>query len=338
MNRAATSADVARLAGVSRTAVSLVLNGRGEGQIAPETQAAIHAAAAELRYRPNRVALSLRHQQTHTIGVVTDAIATTAFGGRMLAGAMGVAHEAGYVLLVIDTMDDPELQAEALVTLHDRKVDGLMVAAMSQRLYEPGPDVPAGTVLVNCHDSAGRFTSVTADEEGGGRAAVRCLLDAGHRRIALLTGRMDAEAAALRLAGNRAALAEARLTAVAEGLGGWDISDGFAAGTELLGRPDRPTGIVCSNDRSALGVLLAAARLGLDVPGDVSLVGYDDDENVAPTCVPALTTVALPHREIGETATHLLLETLQKPRHRPPTQHLLPCPLVERATVAAPPR
>ena len=139
MPRRATSQDVADLAGVSRSAVSLVLNGHGAGNIAPEKQTLIIEAARRLSYTPNAVALSLRNRRSSTIGVVTDAIATSAFGGRLLQGAADAAVAAGYLLLVIDTQQELEREGNAYETLQNRQVDGFLFAAMSLRPYDAPP-------------------------------------------------------------------------------------------------------------------------------------------------------------------------------------------------------
>src|SRR5436190_13920589 len=140
MARKATSTDVAKQAGVSRAAVSLVLNGHGDGNIAPAKQDAIRNAARELRYTPNSAARSLRNQRTHTIGVVTDWIATSAFGHGVLSGAIEVARQAEYMVLVLDTHGDDRRETSAYELLLGRQVDALMFAAMSLRPYRaPAP-------------------------------------------------------------------------------------------------------------------------------------------------------------------------------------------------------
>ncbi len=151
MPRKATSQDVADLAGVSRSAVSLVLNGHGAGNIAPDKQTLIIEAARQLNYTPNAVALSLRNRRSSTIGVVTDAIATTAFGGQLLQGAADAAVAAGYLLLVIDTQKELEREGRAYETLQNRQVDGFLFAAMSLRPYDAPP------ALRSCTGSAGQL-------------------------------------------------------------------------------------------------------------------------------------------------------------------------------------
>ncbi|WP_125614677.1 LacI family DNA-binding transcriptional regulator [Specibacter cremeus] len=353
MPRKATSADVARLAGVSRSAVSFVLNGRADGNIAKDKQELIRAAARELHYTPNAVARSLQSSRTHTIGVVTDAIAGSPFAGKLLQGAGDAALAAGYLLLVIDTHSDAHREAGAFAALHDRQVDALMYAAMSLREYTPPAAMAGGpAVLANSYDPAGSLRAVIPDEVAGGRAAAQVLIDAGHRRVAFLSGTDELVAPGLRATGFRQALAAAGLPEAPIIPTGWQINDGFAGAMALLtdalvaddGGPrpgaDRPTGIVCANDRVAMGVLLACGRLGLRVPQDVSIVGYDDDETIAAPSVPALTTIALPHREMGEQAISLLLGALAEDAPAHPAAGngplLLECPVISRDSVAAP--
>ncbi len=333
--RRVTAQDVADRAGVSRASVSLVLNGRADGMVSDRNRAAVLAAAEELGYRPNSSAVSLRSRRTRTVGIVTDAIATTAFGGRLLAGAGDVALEAGYVPVLMDTRGDADREALVVDTLLSRQVDAVLVAAMSLMEYTPPPAlVETRPLLANCFPPGPGVPAVIADEVGGGRSAVQVLLDAGHRDVVLLAGTPDLVATHRRTEGFRAAMADAGLDGEVV-TAGWEVDKGYAAATAVLRRPHRPTGLVCANDRAAMGAVLAAARLGLDVPRDVSVVGYDDDENVAPCLVPPLTTVALPHEEIGRTAMRLLLDRVhgREPEREVTT---VACPLVRRSSVAPP--
>ncbi|MGA7203297.1 MAG: LacI family DNA-binding transcriptional regulator [Specibacter sp.] len=354
MVRKATSQDVADRAGVSRSAVSFVMNDRADGNIAKDKQELIRAAAKELNYTPNAVARSLQSRRTHTIGVVTDSIAGGPFAGKLLQGASNAAYRAGYLLLVIDTQSEDVREDSAFTTLLNRQVDALVFATMSLREHAPHPamtGLPA--VLANCFDPAGSIRSIIPDEVAGGRAAAQILLDAGHKDIAYLSGSGELVATARRTQGFKEAMGAAGIPAPEAVTAGWEIDDGYAAAIRLLagddGRTPRaghPTGIVCANDRVALGAMLACGTLGLRVPCDISLVGYDDDEPLARTTVPGLTTIALPHREMGEAAMEFLLADLGRgvrpARATTATsrtdQLLLPCPVVMRGSVAAPRR
>ncbi|MEV5609587.1 LacI family DNA-binding transcriptional regulator [Streptomyces sp. NPDC052225] len=337
-----TSRDVARLAGVSHTAVSFVFNGRAEGNLSAATQEKIRKAAEQLGYRPNAVARGLRRSRTAVIGLVTDHIASTPFAGALVRGAMETAWQAEHLVLSVDSGGDLAKEDAAVAELLDRRVDGIIYAAMSLRRAR----VPAGlhrtyAVFANCLPEDDSLAAVIPAERAGGRAAAKALLDAGHRRIALVGG-LDDIASAERLRGFRDAL-----RTVGERVGkewivrtGGEISAGYEGALRLfdgVAPQDRPTGVVCYNDRVAAGVLHAAARLGIDVPGDLSVVGYDDQEHMAAHLHPPLSTVALPHRAMGASAARLLLDAIET-RSAPKVEvRRVECPLVSRASVGAPP-
>ncbi|MBZ2197548.1 LacI family DNA-binding transcriptional regulator [Occultella gossypii] len=334
-----TSADVARRAGVSRTAVSLVLNGRGEGSISAANQARIHAAAAELGYRPNASAVNLRRRSTSTIGIVTDEITTSPFAGQLLQGAREAAFARGYLTIVADYGLDEAREHQMVQALRGRQVDAFVHAAMSMREVVPDPSmVELPTVLANCF-AAGGPAGVIADELEGGYRAARAVFDQGHRRVVMLAGRDEGErdyipATERRRRGfERAARevgAEARVIDA-----GWSIETGARHAAALLDVPaaQRPTAFVCARDRVAVGVVLAAARLGLQVPRDVSVIGYDDESDVAAQMSPPLTTIDLPHRRIGELAMEILLNAVLDGEPLPEQDVLVACELVVRGSV-----
>ncbi|MGA8791075.1 MAG: LacI family DNA-binding transcriptional regulator, partial [Paenarthrobacter sp.] len=319
MNRKATALDVAKLAGVSRSAVSLVLNGRGDGNVAKESQDRIRAAALELNYSPNAIALSLRNQRSRVIGILSDEVVVSPFDGNIIGGADDIARSRGFVTVVMDTERDSARDAGAIETLLDRQVDGLMYVTVGLKPI----DVPQGmlrvpSVLANCYDALPQpqLHHVIPDEVTGGREAAEHLLQLGHRDIALLAGDEDSPAAPLRVQGYRDAHAAANVPLQGDRIfmAGWDIDAGYRGAMKLLdgvSPADRPTAIMCANDRLAVGVTLAAARLGLSVPGDLSVMGYDDETRIADTMVPALTTMALPLREIGRAAMTTLLDAIE---------------------------
>jgi LacI family transcriptional regulator, galactose operon repressor len=166
--RKATAQDVADLAGVSRSAVSLVLNGRAQGHIARDKQQAIIDAAHRLNYTPNAVALSLRNRRSRTIGVLTWPGAS-GFACPMLHATLETATRSGYLLIFMDTANDRDHQGRALATLHDRQVDALLVIApdlINYRPVEVMSTIP--TILVNCLDPNSNLTSIVPDERGRG--------------------------------------------------------------------------------------------------------------------------------------------------------------------------
>ncbi|TXS51761.1 LacI family DNA-binding transcriptional regulator [Streptomyces sp. uw30] len=337
-----TSRDVARLAGVSHTAVSFVFNGRAEGNLSPATQERIRQAAAQLGYRPDPVARGLRSRRTAVIGLVTDEIASSPFAGRLLRGAMETAWDRDHLVLTVDSGGDPAKEDAAVAELLDRRVDGIIYAAMSLRRVR----VPEGlhrthSVLANCLPEDDSLPAVVPAERAGGRTAARLLLGAGHRRLAVIGG-LDDIASVERTRGFRDALRAEGVTVPAEWIvrGGGEISAGYAGALRLLDGVEpgrRPTGVLCYNDRVAAGVLHAATRLGIDVPADLSVVGYDDQEHMAAFLTPPLTSVALPHRAMGEAAARLLLDAIEAGRTPPATVRRLACPVVSRASVGPAP-
>ncbi|MGW7202084.1 LacI family DNA-binding transcriptional regulator [Streptomyces sp. NPDC054837] len=337
-----TSKDVARLAGVSHTAVSFVFNGRADGNLSPATQERIRQAADRLGYRPDPVARGLRRRRTAVIGLVTDEIATSPFAGRLLRGAMETAWDSEHLVLTVDSGGDPAKEDAAVAELLDRRVDGIIYAAMSLRRVR----VPEGlhrthSVLANCVPEDDSLPSVIPAERAGGRTAARLLLDEGHRRVAMVGGQDDM-ASADRLRGFRDALRAEGITVPKEWVvrSGGEISSGYQGALRVLdgvAADRRPTGIFCYNDRVAAGVLHAATRLGVAVPEELSVVGYDDQEHMAAYLTPALTTVALPHRAMGEAAARLLLDSIDTGRTSPATVRRLACPVVSRASVGPAP-
>ncbi|WP_210583824.1 LacI family DNA-binding transcriptional regulator [Streptomyces sp. GESEQ-35] len=333
-----TSRDVARLAGVSHTAVSFVFNGRAQGNLSPATQERIRQAAAQLGYRPDPLARGLRRSRTAVIGLVTDEIASSPFAGRLLRGAMETAWGSEHLILTVDSGGDPAKEDAAVAELLDRRVDGIIYAAMSLRRVR----VPEGlhrthSVLANCLPEDDSLPAVIPAERAGGRTAARLLLDQGHRRVALVGGQDDI-ASVERLRGFRDALRAEGITVPKEWVvrTGGEISGGYRGAEQLLADAPaarRPTGIFCYNDRVAAGVLHAATRFGIAVPDSLSVVGYDDQEHMAAFLTPPLTSVALPHRAMGEGAAQLLLDAIDTGRTPPATVRRLACPVISRASV-----
>ncbi|UKA48903.1 LacI family DNA-binding transcriptional regulator [Arthrobacter sp. FW305-123] len=341
MNRKATALDVAKKAGVSRSAVSLVLNGRGDGNVAKESQDRIRQAALELNYSPNAIALSLRNQRSRVIGILSDEVVVSPFDGNIIGGADDVARARGFVTVVMDTERDAARDASAIETLLDRQVDGLMYVTVGLKPIEiPHGMLRVPSVLANCYDDQPQpqLHHVIPDEVTGGREATEHLLELGHQDIALLAGSEDSPAAPLRVQGYRDAHAAAGIPVRNDRIfmAGWDIDAGFRGAMKLLdgvSPVERPTAIMCANDRLAVGVTLAAARLGLRVPEDLSVMGYDDETRIADTMVPSLTTMALPLREIGRAAMTTLLDAIEGTGDADfgtPVETMVPCRLVVR--------
>lgn len=342
--------DVAREAGVSVTTVSHILNNVESARVSEKTRLRVKATAARLDYGPNLIARGLRRQQSDMIGLLSEEIATTPHAGRIILGAENVARAHGLTLVLINTTRESTDIERDVHSLLRQQVDGVLYATM----YHREVDVPVAllgvpTVLIDAEDRAGRVPSVVPDEEGGAHAAVIELLSAGHRRIGFATNTDNVPATRGRLAGYAQALSEAGVGVDPELIVARESEThgGHQAALELLSQADRPTALFCYNDRMAMGAYRAAAELGLRIPADLSIVGFDNQELIAEGLFPPLTTVALPHLEMGEWAVERLTTMISdQPTqdHDPEDQDalavfkpaVLKCPLVPRSSVAAP--
>ncbi|NQX35718.1 LacI family DNA-binding transcriptional regulator [Herbiconiux sp. VKM Ac-2851] len=337
--------DVAREAGVSVTTVSHILNDVEFARASDETRERVKSTAERLGYGANRIARSLRRQQSEMIGLLSEEIATTPHAGRIILGAQEAARKRGLTLVLINTSrDELDIQRDTDALLR-QQVDGVLYATMYHREIDlPRSLRSVPTVLIDSTSHDGSVPSVVPDEEGGAYVAVDELIGHGHRRIGFVTNSDDVPATRGRLAGYRRALAEAGVEfdpalVVAEQS---ETPGGYKAALAVLDRDDadRPTALFCYNDRMAMGAYRAAAELGLRIPADLSIVGFDNQELIAEGLYPALTTVALPHFEMGEWALGALAELMvgdadsaTKDSYQPA---VLSCPLVRRDSVAAP--
>ncbi len=303
--------DVAAEAGVSATTASYILNGRGaQMRIAPETDERVRAAAARLGYRPNRSARSLRTRRTATIGLVSDQIAGEQYGSSMLTGATLAARELDHLVVMAESGGDADLERLLLEEMGERDVDGVVYATRTARTIHL-PDALKGvrSVLLNCEDPDLRFPSVVPDDEGGGRTAVATLLDAGITDVWVVGEDPTPEATAgpRRMVGIRAELAARGIDLAGVVPCEWSVTEGFAATSRWLARGGRAEGLVCMNDRLAMGVYQALAVVGLRVPDDVSVVSFDGSA-LAGWLRPVLTSVELPFTELGALAVRRLLD------------------------------
>lgn len=343
MGRRASIRDVAARAGVSPTTVSHVLNNTPGTRTSPETRARVHAAAAQLGYSANAVARALRTRRSDSIGFVGDEIATTPFAGKLIQGAQEVVRQHDGVLLVTNTGYDPELEDREIGELLNRDIDGLLYAAMYHREVSVPASLDAAPVVVLNARTQQHRSWVTPDERAGGEDAAQVLLDAGHRKLAMINDADPIPAASGRPEGFRRRTSDAGLPAqgVVVVSAPPTTSDAAVAALRLLDQQDRPTGIFCFNDRMAMGAYNAARQLGLRIPQDLSVVGFDDLAILAEAVDPPLTTVALPHLEMGAWAAEQLYVEIaaRLAGESAPVRHAeLRGQVVHRASVGSPPR
>lgn len=335
MARRATAQDVADLAGVSRSSVSLVLNGHGAGNISARKQTAIIEAARQLAYRPNALALSLRSRRTWTLGVLTWP-GRSGFPEALLHAAGETATAAGYLSILMDTHNQPEHESRAVTTLLDRQVDAFVVVAPELVEYHP-PEAMVGVpmVLINCVDPERRVTSVAPDEFGAAQCAAQILLDRGHRRLALLTDDVPTAQIRDRVAGIRLALDTAGLVPEMLIADQPDIQQGASLTRQVLSQPDPPTGLISTRERLGLGAVLAATAVRVSVPDDLSIVSLEDGERLAAHLVPPLATVQRPDRAMAEQAVALLLSQLTSGERGEVRQLSFVCPPDLRASTTS---
>jgi LacI family transcriptional regulator len=298
----------------------------------------IKAVAGDLGYAPNRLASGLRNQRSRILGLVSDEITTTPFAGAMIQGAQDAASEHGHLLMVVNSGLDNELERQEIRALQQHQVDGIVYARMfNQRVSVPGELQGLPIIVLDATSDNTALSSVVPDEFGAGEAAAELLVMAGHRRIAMINNEDDIPAAHGRLQGFRAGLARHGVELPAGYLvtGHPSTIGGRQAALGLLATPERPTALFCFNDQMAMGAYQAAGHLGLKIPADLSVVGVDNLELIADALWPGLSTMALPHYEMGRWAVLKLLNELENPG-APPAHEKVPCPLVERDSVAPP--
>jgi DNA-binding LacI/PurR family transcriptional regulator len=324
--------DVAELAGVSKSLVSLVM--RGSPRVSEEKRSAVLRAAEELHYRPNAVARSLVRKRSFLIGVMLSDLHNPFFV-EVVDGIEQEALAADYHALFNTGGRTAEGESVAIETLLQLRTDGLILASS----VLPAREIlaAAGTtqvVLVARPSRWSEVDSVTNDDRAGARLAVEHLIELGHRHIAHIDGGNGAGARA-RKAGYSQAMKSHGLSSETTVVPGAYTEDGGAAGVaRLFGRGRGPTAIFAANDLAAVGALHALEKLGRRVPEDVSLVGYDNTSLAALGHID-LTTIDQPRREIGATAVRLLLDRLDQKSVR--ARHLLVQPsLVVRSTTGPP--
>ena len=331
--------DVARRAGVSVTTVSHVLNDVTGKRIRAETRERVRQAADELGYVRNEVARSLRTRRLHVIAMVEDEVTTTPFAVGMILGAQAAASRLGWLIVHIHTGVDTAAEDADIHAIRKRQVDGFLYVRMyHQEVVLPSALQGLPTVLVDgtCRDPS--IPSIVPDEFSGGRTATRELIHYGHTAIAFINNVDDIAAARGRLAGYRSALDEAGLDFRPEYVVSEipDAVGGLRAAHKLLSLPGRPRAIFCFSDRMAMGVYHAAHERGLRIPDDVSIVGFDNQHSICDGLFPGLTTVALPHYEMGAWGARTLIQQLEHPQDGGGEHVALDCPLITRGSIGEP--
>jgi LacI family transcriptional regulator len=342
-----TARDVALAAGVSQATVSRAL--RPGSRVTPETRSRVLEAADQLGYVPNSAAQGLASQRTRTIAVVVADL-TNPFYPHLLHSLHDTLDLAGYRVVLFAERTDMGAGREHLSQLLDRSLDGIVftTATLDFDAHELARRGVPFVLMIRSVDDVPADV-VVCDNVDGARQAAKVLLAAGHRRIAMISGPANTSTARDRMRGFRAALEEAGCPLSDELLltGSYSHQSGHQRARELMALPSPPTAVFCGNDVIAFGVLDAARRLGLRVPGDVSVVGFDDIP-MAEWQAFDLTTIRQPFVEMAHTAANMVLERIDR-THRPhrrgdggepralaPRREVFPVNVVHRATVGPP--
>ncbi|QBI00759.1 LacI family DNA-binding transcriptional regulator [Pseudoduganella albidiflava] len=329
--------DVAEKAGVSIKTVSRVLN--DASSVSDKTRAKIEQAMQALDFAPSAAARMLRGRPTDLVSVIAEQLTTTPDSSEIIKGIQSVCEEFGKMLLIGETGGHPGTAGRLVADMRERRVEAIMFATPHHAHVTIGPALGATpTVLVNCFESPARFPQIVPDDEGGGYAAAQLVLKAGHKKIALLQLIDNMVATRLRLQGFLRAMREHGVRPREEWMlhGALPIPDAEFSHLEdaidrLFASADRPTAILCGNDKMAMRAIFILQRRGLRVPDDVSVVGFDDFRLISEALDPGLTTVSLPYREMGALAARYafsgdaVADTVR-----------VPCLGVERGTVTRP--
>ncbi|EOL8967619.1 ribose operon transcriptional repressor RbsR [Cronobacter dublinensis] len=328
----ATMKDVARLAGVSTSTVSHVIN--KDRFVSDAIRVRVEDAIRTLNYAPSALARSLKLNQTRTIGMLITA-SSNPFYSELVRGVERSCFERGYSLVLCNTEGDEQRMNRNLETLLQKRVDGLLL--LCTETHQPSPAImtryPAiPTVMMDWSPFDGDSDVIQDNSLLGGDIATRHLIEKGFTRIACVTGPLDKTPARLRLEGYRAAMQRAGLP-VPEGyevIGDFEFGGGLRAMQSLLALPEPPQAVFMGNDAMAFGAYQALYHAGLRIPQDIALVGYDDIE-LARYMTPPLTTIHQPKDELGELAIDVLIHRMAQPELQQQRLQLTPV-LMERGS------
>ena len=324
--------DVAKHAEVSFTTVSHVLN--GTRNVSDAVKQRVLKAVQELQYVPSGIARSLKTNRTHTIGIIIPNNSNPFFA-EVVRGIEDACFEAGFSAILCNTDDLPAKQQAYARLLGEKQVDGIvgLSSGAEDQLVEVLRGIGVPLVVLDREAGGGDIDQIGIDHEQGTSLAMNHLLLLGHRQIACIAGPLSTGPARLRAQTYQRVLQGADIATPAGFVREADYTSagGHAATLALLSRPQRPTAIFASNDLMAIGCIAAASSLGLRVPQDLSVVGFDDIALAAYTS-PPLTTVAQPKHEAGRLAANLLLERVQGRRTQPRRERLATTLCVRQST------
>ncbi|BER96466.1 LacI family DNA-binding transcriptional regulator [Vibrio cholerae] len=331
----ATMKDIARLAGVSTSTVSHVIN--KSRFVSDEIAERVNNAAQQLNYAPSALARSLKMNRTKTIGMLVTT-STNPFFGEVVKGVERSCYHQGYNLILCNTEGDNQRMKASINTLLQKRVDGLLLMCSTlegERLdvFDRYPDIPI--VVMDWGPILFASDKIQDNSLQGGYMAAKHLIECGHKEIGCITGPLIRHQAQMRYEGYKRALAEAGIAINPDWIveSDFECEGGYQAFEKLYQRGKLPSALFVSNDMMAMGVIQAASQRGLRVPDDLSLIGYDD-VHIAKFMTPALTTIHQPKYRLGKAAVDTLLYRLENPDTTAQVVQLEPT-LVVRSSVCS---
>ncbi|EKF9636860.1 substrate-binding domain-containing protein [Vibrio cholerae] len=331
----ATMKDIARLAGVSTSTVSHVIN--KSRFVSDEIAERVNNAAQQLNYAPSALARSLKMNRTKTIGMLVTT-STNPFFGEVVKGVERSCYHQGYNLILCNTEGDNQRMKASINTLLQKRVDGLLLMCSTlegERLdvFDRYPDIPI--VVMDWGPILFASDKIQDNSLQGGYMAAKHLIECGHKEIGCITGPLIRHQAQMRYEGYKRALAEAGIAINPDWIveSDFECEGGYQAFEKLYERGKLPSALFVSNDMMAMGVIQAASQRGLRVPDDLSLIGYDD-VHIAKFMTPALTTIHQPKYRLGKAAIDTLLYRLENPDTTAQVVQLEPT-LVVRSSVCS---
>jgi len=337
----ATLADVAKATGVSVSLVSLVLSGKAAKRCSPAVEAKIKKAAKDLGYRANRLARSLKEQQTRTLGMLSIEVATTPYAGQLLSAAQKTARSHDYELLFVEVENNAKSIEEAFGLLAEHQVVGTLIAAYFHSEVKLPKTTPKNLVLANCISNAnkGKYPTIIPAEYSSFMQSLKLLGIAGHKNVGLIIDEVEWPA----VEGRTKAFIDAAQNF------GWiraneriykcantNAESGYRATLEMMLRDPEITAIACYNDPLAMGTYQALKELKIGIPAQVSVVGFDDLELISGGLRPGLTTVRLPHYQMGREAVEQLIRICEEKDEIPMNVVEIQGELVVRDSVSVP--
>jgi LacI family transcriptional regulator len=334
-----TLADVGKKAKVSTSLASLVLSGKYQGRCTPETADEVIRAAEQLGYRANRLARGLRKQSTRVLGLLSIEVATRPYAGAMIMAAQQEARLKDYDLLFAEVENTPEAIAQGFNLMAEHQAEGVLIFSYFHQSIELPTNIPKNIVVANGFDSENLYDSFVPDEYQSFTQVLDLVGEAGHKEVALVTDDSHYAAAVNRFRAFEDAAKKygwTKTPGLIEKRMLTDASSGYEATNKILRSFPEVTAVVAFNDQLAMGAYQAAKELNLRIPEDLSIAGFDDLNLISAGLRPGLTTVRLPHFEMGKLAVERLIQICESADELSREKVEILCDLIQRQSIAQP--